>query len=51
MSGQIGIGEIDRRLVEAGPGDTGLEIIGDDLCRDTAEEVESALVRSTPVRQ
>ena len=40
MRGHVGIGPVDRRFVEAGLGDTDLQIVRDDLARHAAEEPE-----------
>src|ERR1700760_5534 len=42
---------VDRRLVEAGLGDTRFQIVADELRRDTAEEREGAHMRADPIDQ
>ena len=50
MLGHVGVGPVHRRLVEAGPGDAGLQIVGDDLRRHPAEAGEgpASARRSSP---
>ena len=47
----VGIGPVHRRLVEAGLGDAGLQIVADDLPRHTAEERQDVHMHGDPVRQ
>jgi hypothetical protein len=42
MPRQVGVGPVDRRLMEAGLGDPGLEIVADRLASDAAEISEGA---------
>ena len=51
MAGEIGIGPVDHRLVKAGLGDAGLQIVADRLPGDAAEIGEGADMRGDPVRQ
>src|SRR5437868_15081618 len=51
MPRQVGVGPIDRRLMEAGLGDPGLEIVADRLAGDAAEIREGADMRRDPIRQ
>ena len=51
MPGQVGIGPIDRRVVKAGLGDAGLEIVADRLPGGAAEIRKGADMRGDPVRQ
>ena len=51
MPGQVGIGPIDHRLVKAGLGDAGLEIVADRLPGGAAEIRKGADMRGDPVRQ
>ena len=47
----FGIGTIDARLVEAGLGDAGLQIVGNHHRRHTAVKAKGACVRADPVGQ
>ena len=51
MRRHVGIGAVDQRLVEAGPGDPGAQIVADDLARNAAHERQHVHVCSNPVRQ
>ena len=51
MHRHFGIGTIDARLVEAGLGDAGLQIVGNDHRRHTAIKAKGACVRADPVGQ
>src|SRR5690349_8659837 len=51
MPRQVGVGPVDRRLMEAGVGDPGLEIVADRLAGDAAEIREGADMRRNPIRQ
>src|SRR2546423_9372110 len=51
MPRQVGVGPIDRRLMEAGLGDPGLEIVADRLPGDAAEIPEGPDMRRDPIRQ
>ena len=50
MAGEIGIGPVDHRLVKAGPGDAGLQIVAHRLPRRAAEIGKRPNVRGNPVR-
>src|SRR5438034_389668 len=47
----VGVGPVDDRLVKAGLGDPGLEIVADRLAGDTAEISEGADMCRDPIRQ
>ena len=47
----LGVGPVDRGLVEAGLGDAGLQVVGHDLRRHAAEPGQRPAVRADPVRQ
>src|ERR1700760_4102250 len=51
VTGEIRIGAVDHRFVEARPGDAGFEIIADRLSRRATEIGKCANVRGDPVRQ
>jgi hypothetical protein len=51
MPRHIGVGPVDYRLVEAGLGDPGLEIVADRLAGDAAEISKGADMRRDPIRQ
>ena len=51
MPRQVGVGPVDHRLVEAGLGDPGLEIVADRLPGGAAEIGEGADMRGDPIRQ
>ena len=51
MPGHVGVGPVDHRLVKAGLGDAGLEIIADRLPGGAAEIGEGADMRADPIRQ
>ena len=51
MPRHVGVGPVDHRLVERGPGDAGLQIVADRLSRGAAEIGEGADMRGDPVRQ
>src|ERR1700747_675174 len=51
MPRQVGVGPIDRRLMEAGVVDPALEIVADRLAGDAAEIREGADMRRDPIRQ
>src|SRR6516165_2545280 len=51
MAGEIGIGPVDHRLVKAGPGDTGLQIVAYRLPGHAAEIGKGPNVPGDPVRQ
>src|SRR3984893_8600422 len=51
MPRQVGVGPVDRRLMEAGLGDPGLEIVADRLAGDAAEISEGADMRRDPIGQ
>jgi hypothetical protein len=51
MPRQVGVGPVDRRFMEAGLGDPGLEIVADRLARDAAEISEGADMRRDPIGQ
>lgn len=51
MAGGIGIGPVDHRLVKAGPGDAGLEIVAHSLPGRATEISKCPNVRGDPVRQ
>src|SRR6266446_4916273 len=51
MPGHLGIGPVDHRLVKAGLGDPGLEIVADRLAGDAAEISEGADMCRDPIRQ
>jgi len=51
MPGHIGIGPVDHRLMKAGFGDPGLEIVADRLACDAAEISEGADMCRDPIRQ
>jgi len=51
MAGEIGIGPGDQRLVKAGPGDAGLQIVAYRLPGRAAEKAKGPNVRGDPVRQ
>ena len=50
MPGHVGIGPVDHRLVKAGLGDPGLEIVADRLAGDAAEISKGADMRRDPIR-
>ena len=47
----VGVGAVDQRLVEAGPGDPGAQVVADDLPRHPADERQHVDVHGNPVRQ
>ena len=47
----VGVGAVHRRLVEAGLGDPGLEVVADNLPRHAAERGQRVDVGADPVRQ
>jgi len=49
MRGHIGVGAVDQRFVEAGPGDTGAQIVADDLPRQAADERQHIDMHANPV--
>src|SRR4029077_596284 len=51
MPRQVGVGPIDRRLMEAGLGDPGLEIVADRLPGDAAEIREGGDRGRDPIRK
>jgi hypothetical protein len=51
MPRHVGIGPVDHRLVKAGPGDPGLEVVADRLTGDAAEISKDADMRGDPIRQ
>jgi hypothetical protein len=51
MPRHVGIGPVDHRLVKAGLGDPGLEIVADRLAGDAAEISEGADICRNPIRQ
>ncbi len=51
VGGHVLVGPADPRLVAAGCGDAGLEVVADDLARDAAEAGKGAHVAADPVRQ
>ena len=51
MAGEIGISPVDHRLVKAGPGDAGLDIVAHRLPGRAAEIGKCPNVRGDPVRQ
>jgi hypothetical protein len=51
MPRHVGIGPVDHRLVKAGLGDPGLQIVADRLAGGAAEIGEGADMRGDPVRQ
>jgi hypothetical protein len=51
MSRHLGVGAVDRRLVEAGLGDARAQIVGHHHRRDSAHESEGARVRADPIGQ
>ncbi len=51
VGGHVLVGPADARLVAAGRGDAGLEVVADDLARDTTEAGKGAHVAADPVRQ
>ena len=51
MGRHLGVGAVDRRLVEAGFGDARAQIVGHHHRRDAADERKGARVRADPVGQ
>lgn len=51
MAGEIGISPVDHRLVKAGPGDAGLQIVAHRLPGHPTEIEKCPNVRGDPVRQ
>src|SRR5580704_18001055 len=51
MRRHLRVCSVDRRLVEAGLGDTRFQIVRNELRRDAAEECEGALMRAYPIDQ
>ena len=51
MPRHVAIGPVDHRLVKAGLGDPGLEVVADRLTGDTAEISKGADMRGDPIRQ
>ena len=51
MPRHVGIGPVDHRLVKAGLGDPGLEVVADRLAGDTAEISKGADMCRDPIRQ
>ena len=51
VRGQVGVGPVHQRLVEAGAGDPGLQVVADDLPRHAAEERQHVHMYGDPVRQ
>ena len=51
MGGEVGIGPVDLRLVEAGLRDPGLQVVGHELAGRAAEEGQHADMGADPVRQ
>jgi len=49
--GHVSISPVDGRLVKAGFGHAGLQIVADHLCGHPAKEAEGATMRPDPVRQ
>jgi hypothetical protein len=47
----LGVGAVDRWLVEAGLGDARAQIVGHHHSRDTTDEREGARVRADPIGQ
>lgn len=50
VRGQVGVGPVDLRLIETGPGHPGLEIVGHELARHAAEERQRSGVAGNSVR-
>ena len=50
VGGQLGVGLVDLRVLQSGPGDTGLQVIRNQPGRDPAEELECRHMRSAPGR-
>jgi hypothetical protein len=51
MRRHVGVGAVDRRFVEAGLGDPGLEVVADDLPRHAADGAQGVDMGSNPVGQ
>jgi hypothetical protein len=51
MAGEIGVGPVDHRLVAAGLGNAGLQIVADRLPGSAAEIAEGAEMRGDPIGQ
>ena len=51
MLGQLLVGAVDSRLIAAGHGDAGLEVVADHRLRHAADHVQGVDVRSDPSRK